>query len=79
MAQSGATFKNKTVSETLEQHFQDKKVTVKGTALELVAELLRIFTKEALSRAALQAKAEGDASVMTEHLEKILVQLLLDM
>ncbi|BFZ02572.1 hypothetical protein BsWGS_05611 [Bradybaena similaris] len=79
MAQSEATFKHKTVSDTLHQHFKDKNVTVKGDALDLVTELLRIFTKEALSRAALQAKAEGDSSVMTEHLEKILPQLLLDM
>lgn len=76
MAQCGATFKTKTVSETLEQHFKDKRVTVKRPALELVKELLRIFTKEALSRAALRAKAKGDRSVMIEHMDKILVQLL---
>uniref|UniRef100_A0A0B7AHV5 Centromere protein X n=2 Tax=Arion vulgaris TaxID=1028688 RepID=A0A0B7AHV5_9EUPU len=52
---------------------------LKGMALDLVTELLRVFTKEALSRAAVQAKDEGDARVTIEHLEKILPQLLLDM
>ncbi|CAL1531322.1 unnamed protein product, partial [Lymnaea stagnalis] len=76
MSFSGATFKTKAVSEVISQHFKDEKVTVKGSALVLVTELLRIFTKEALSRAADQAKNEGDQRVTIEHLEKVLPQLV---
>ncbi|KAH9494864.1 hypothetical protein Btru_015861 [Bulinus truncatus] len=79
MSGNGAVFKKKTVSAVLEQHFKDKKVTVKGNALILATEMFRIFVKEALSRAADQAKNEGDRGVTIDHLEKILPQLLLDM
>ncbi|XP_055876146.1 centromere protein X-like isoform X1 [Biomphalaria glabrata] len=68
-----------TVGAVLEQYFKDKKVSVKGNALILVTELFRVFVKEALSRAADQAKNEGDTRVTIEHFEKILAQLLLDM
>ncbi|GFN81915.1 centromere protein x [Plakobranchus ocellatus] len=73
------SFRLKTVREALTQHFKDEKTTLKGNSLALVAELLRLFTKEALTRAADQAKNEGDDRVTIDHLEKILPQLLLDM
>uniref|UniRef100_A0A2C9LG86 Centromere protein X n=1 Tax=Biomphalaria glabrata TaxID=6526 RepID=A0A2C9LG86_BIOGL len=78
MSAKGATFKKNTVGAVLEQYFKDKKVSVKGNALILVTELFRVFVK-ALSRAADQAKNEGDTRVTIEHFEKILAQLLLDM
>ncbi|KAK3777522.1 hypothetical protein RRG08_044812 [Elysia crispata] len=73
------TFKTKSVNESFKQYFKDEKVTLKGNSLVLVSELLRLFTKEALTRAAHQAKNEGDKRVTIDHLEKILPQLLLDM
>ncbi|RUS73718.1 hypothetical protein EGW08_018524 [Elysia chlorotica] len=68
------SFKTKTVNESFKQHFKDEKVTLKGNSLVLVSELLRLFTKEALTRAAHQAKNEGDERVTIDHLEKILPQ-----
>ncbi|XP_005096596.2 centromere protein X [Aplysia californica] len=79
MSQQSASFKPKTVSSVLKLHLKNEKVTVKKRPLCLVTELMRIFSKEALTRAADQAKNEGDSQVTLEHFEKILPQLLLDM
>jgi len=67
-------------------------VVVSSDALKVSAELLKLFVVgmqpcifavtlviiEAFHRAAEVARSEGNASVKTEHLEKILPQLLLD-
>ncbi|XP_012590200.1 PREDICTED: centromere protein X, partial [Condylura cristata] len=51
---------------------------VSGDALQLTAELLRIFVVEAAIRSVRQAQAEDLAQVDMDHLEKVLPQLLLD-
>lgn len=48
------------------------------SATKLSAELLRLFTVEAVRRAAEYATSEGQSLVTPEHIEKILPQLLLD-
>lgn len=66
------------VSKLLHLHFTDKKTKVSGDALQLMAELLKIFVVEAAIRSVRQAQAEGLARVDVEQLEKVLPQLLLD-
>ncbi|XP_019412041.1 PREDICTED: centromere protein X [Crocodylus porosus] len=51
---------------------------VGGEALALLAEMLKVFVREAAVRAARQARAEDLARVDVEHVEKVLPQLLLD-
>uniref|UniRef100_A0A8C2RVL6 Centromere protein X n=1 Tax=Capra hircus TaxID=9925 RepID=A0A8C2RVL6_CAPHI len=51
---------------------------ISGDALQLMAELLKIFVVEAAIRSVRQAQAEGLARVDVEQLEKVLPQLLLD-
>ncbi|XP_023794771.1 centromere protein X [Cyanistes caeruleus] len=53
-------------------------VAVNADAQLLLAELLKVFVREAAARAARQAQAEDLKKVDTEHLEKVLPQLLLD-
>ncbi|KAL9957121.1 hypothetical protein ACROYT_G038723 [Oculina patagonica] len=73
------TFKLETVNKLLQQFFRDKQKTkCNGDALKLMAELLRIFVAEGAARAEQQAKIESSPTVETDHLEKILPQLLLD-
>jgi len=73
------TFKLETVNKLLQNFFQDKQKTkCTGDALKLMAELLKIFVAEGAARAAQQAKVESSPTVETDHLEKILPQLLLD-
>ncbi|XP_073246167.1 centromere protein X-like [Porites lutea] len=73
------TFKSETVNKLLLNFFHDKQKTkCNGDALKLMTELLRIFIAEGAARAAQQAKVESSPTVETDHLEKILPQLLLD-
>ncbi|XP_042525968.1 centromere protein X isoform X1 [Dipodomys spectabilis] len=53
-------------------------LAVSGDALQLMAELLRIFVTEAAVRGIRQAQAEDAALVDVDQLEKVLPQLLLD-
>ncbi|XP_031554179.1 centromere protein X-like [Actinia tenebrosa] len=77
--ESKAAFKPGTINKLLQQSFQDQQKTkVNGDALKLMSEMLRTFVAEAAARAGKQAKAESASTVQTEHLEKILPQLLLD-
>ncbi|KAJ1072420.1 hypothetical protein K5549_021175, partial [Capra hircus] len=64
------------VSKLLHLHFKDKKTKVSGDALQLMAELLKIFVVEAAIRSVRQAQAEGLARVDVEQLEKVLPQLV---
>ncbi|XP_021096691.1 centromere protein X isoform X1 [Heterocephalus glaber] len=66
------------VSRLLHLHFKDDKTKVSGDALQLMAELLRIFVVEAAVRGVRQAQAEDTALVDVDQLEKVLPQLLLD-
>ena len=74
-----AAFKEKTVANLVKSHMKNDKGTLKKKPLILYAELMELFVKEGLLRAANQAKTEGDSVVSIDHFEKILTQLLLDM
>eukprot|EP00076_Gallus_gallus_P031766 XP_024997304.1 centromere protein X isoform X1 [Gallus gallus] len=67
-----------TVERLLRLHFRDGRTRVNGDALLLMAELLKVFVREAAARAARQAQAEDLEKVDIEHVEKVLPQLLLD-
>ncbi|KXJ14937.1 Centromere protein X [Exaiptasia diaphana] len=61
-----ATFKPGTIHKLLQQSFKDQQKTkVNNDGITVMVEMLRTFSEEA-------------ATVQTEHLEKILPQLLLD-
>uniref|UniRef100_A0A8C3YPY1 Centromere protein X n=1 Tax=Catagonus wagneri TaxID=51154 RepID=A0A8C3YPY1_9CETA len=64
------------VSKLLHLHFKDGKTKVSGDALQLMAELLKIFVVEAAIRSVRQAQAEDLACVDVEQLEKALPQLV---
>ncbi|XP_062937164.1 centromere protein X [Cynocephalus volans] len=74
----GAGFRKELVSKLLRLHFRDGGTRVSGDALQLMAELLKIFVTEAAVRGARQAQAEDVALVGVDQLEKVLPQLLLD-
>ncbi|XP_019359356.1 PREDICTED: centromere protein X [Gavialis gangeticus] len=74
----GAGFRKETVNKLLRRHFRDDRTRVGGEALALLAEMLKVFVREAAVRAARQARAEDLARVDVEHVEKVLPQLLLD-
>ncbi|XP_015275852.1 PREDICTED: centromere protein X [Gekko japonicus] len=75
---SSYVFKKETVNKLLQRHFKDDKTQVSDDALLLVAELLKVFVREAAARGARQAQAEDLTRVDVEHVEKVLPQLLLD-
>uniref|UniRef100_A0A672UEV8 Centromere protein X n=1 Tax=Strigops habroptila TaxID=2489341 RepID=A0A672UEV8_STRHB len=67
-----------TVDRLLRLHFRDGRTRVNGDAQLLMAEMLKVFVREAAARAARQAHAEDLEKVDVEHVEKVLPQLLLD-
>ncbi|KAM9222401.1 centromere protein X [Leptosomus discolor] len=71
-------FRKETVDRLLRLHFRDGRTRVSGDAQLLMAEMLRVFVREAAARAARQAQAEELGEVELEHVEKVLPQLLLD-
>ncbi|XP_032097181.1 centromere protein X isoform X9 [Sapajus apella] len=77
-AGAGAGFRKELVSRLLHVHFKDDKTKVSGDALQLMAELLKIFVVEAAVRGVRQAQAEDAILVDVDQLEKVLPQLLLD-
>lgn len=66
------------MSRLLHLYFRDDKTKVSVDALQLTAELLRIFVVEAAVRGVRQAQAEDMTLVDVDQLEKVLPQLLLD-
>ncbi|XP_009189772.1 centromere protein X isoform X2 [Papio anubis] len=60
------------VSRLLHLHFKDDKTKVSGDALQLMAELLKIFVVEAAVRGVRQAQAEDTLRVDVDQLEKLL-------
>ncbi|KAF4012783.1 hypothetical protein G4228_003754 [Cervus hanglu yarkandensis] len=74
MAKAGGLWE--LVSKLLHLHFKDKKTKVSGDALQLMAELLKIFVVEAAIRSVRQAQAEELDHVDVEQLEKVLPQLV---
>ncbi|KAM6050212.1 centromere protein X [Theristicus caerulescens] len=71
-------FRKETVDRLLRLHFRDGRTRVNGDAQLLMAEMLKVFVREAAARAARQAQAEDLEKVDIEHVEKVLPQLLLD-
>ncbi|KAL1445665.1 hypothetical protein MTO96_029106 [Rhipicephalus appendiculatus] len=69
---------SKTIQELMKLNFEDDKIRISADAVKLLAELFRVLTMEAVHRATDQAKVQCDSVVTTEHLEKILPQLVLD-
>ncbi|OBS70973.1 hypothetical protein A6R68_00470, partial [Neotoma lepida] len=69
-------FRKELVSRLLHLHFRDCKTKVSGDALQLMAELLRIFVIEAAVRGVWQAQAEDLDTVDVDQLEKVLPQLV---
>ncbi|KAM4673105.1 centromere protein X [Amazona ochrocephala] len=71
-------FRKETVDRLLRLHFRDGRTRVNVDAQLLMAEMLKVFVREAAARAARQAQAEDLEKVDVEHVEKVLPQLLLD-
>ncbi|XP_053561632.1 centromere protein X [Bombina bombina] len=76
--EESAGFRKDTVAKLLNLHLGEDKVRVSGDALLLVAEMLKVFVREAAARASRQAQIEDVQVVDIEHVEKTLPQLLLD-
>ncbi|XP_049715777.1 centromere protein X isoform X2 [Loxodonta africana] len=76
MEGAGAGFRKELVSKLLYLHFRDSKTRVSTDALQLVAEMLRIFVIEAAVRGVRQAQAEDLPCVDVDQLEKVLPQLV---
>lgn len=73
-------FKSKTIEKLVKQHLSSD-VSISASAAALTAELLRLFTVEALRRAVALRDAEassGGGAVSVEHIKDVLPQLLLD-
>ncbi|XP_020922055.1 centromere protein X isoform X2 [Sus scrofa] len=72
MEESGTGFRKELVSKLLHLHFKDDKTKVSGDALQLTAELLKVFVVEAAVRSVRQAQAEDLTRVDVDQLEKVL-------
>eukprot|EP00794_Sanderia_malayensis_P009882 gene9881-10892_t len=72
-------FKKELINKLLQMHIkEDAKMKISDEGLKMMAEFLRLFVEEGISRSEIQANSEGVTKVDVEHLEKILPQLLLD-
>ncbi|XP_008327784.1 centromere protein X [Cynoglossus semilaevis] len=71
-------FKKETVGKVLSRSFREEKTKLSGDATLLMAEMLKVFVREAAVRSQKQAESENCDQVEIEHFEKILPQLLLD-
>ncbi|KAJ9573918.1 hypothetical protein L9F63_008717 [Diploptera punctata] len=71
-------FKTEALREILKLHFTDSKTRISDDMLQLVAEVIRTLTMEAVLRAGRQATMEKQSQIQLEHVEKILPQLMLD-
>ena len=68
---------NEKLLEMLLAHL-DHKMKISKNSKELLAEILRIYSLEMITRAGDQATKEGSSKIGQEHLEKVLPQFLLD-
>lgn len=71
-------FSDKLITELMRTHLEDSKTKISADAVKLLSELLGLITIEGATRASQEAKKEGDDTVDTSHMEKILAQFLLD-
>ena len=62
------------------KHFlpDDKSTRLSADMIKLFTELVFLFIHQAFSRAIQQASTEGTLEINVQHVEKILLQLLLD-
>ncbi|KAJ1789154.1 hypothetical protein LPJ59_005398 [Coemansia sp. RSA 2399] len=76
---SETKIKPETVEAIFKRVWERSNTSIRGDALELSADFLLLFAKEALDRAKTKrAESGGDKQVDESDLEKILAQLLLD-
>lgn len=73
-----AQFSPQNIEQLAKMHFSNEKTRLSNEALAQLCEMIKIYTLEIAHRAAEQARQEGTTTVTTEHLEKVLPQLLLD-
>ncbi|KAI8060315.1 stimulated by retinoic acid 13 [Gongronella butleri] len=74
-----ATFASETVTHVLKSAYKDERTKANTQAIQLAGEFARLFTQEAICRAADEAKKDDDeSSLQVVHLQKILAQLMLD-
>jgi len=72
------TFQSQTIDQLCKMFFRNEKTKLSNESIVLITEMMRIYTLEIFHRASYQAEAEGSQAVNSEHIEKILTQLLLD-
>ncbi|ORX88873.1 hypothetical protein K493DRAFT_73776 [Basidiobolus meristosporus CBS 931.73] len=77
------TFKPETIQSIFKTVWKESNTKIKSDAASLAADLLRLFTREAVHRSAGVSKTErADSEAVprleVEHLEKTAAQLLLD-
>lgn len=73
------SIKSELVTKLL-KHFlsEEKSARLSNDMVKLFTELIYVFIQQALTRTIQQASSEGTVQVDIQHLEKILMQLLLD-
>uniref|UniRef100_A0A6I8SJP4 Centromere protein X n=1 Tax=Xenopus tropicalis TaxID=8364 RepID=A0A6I8SJP4_XENTR len=74
--QDEVAFPKELVSKLLHEHLKNEKMRVSADALLLLAELLKVFVREAAARTARQALVEDITVGDVEQVEKILPQLV---
>lgn len=65
-----------TTKEILKMNFQGNKTKMNDEAVQLVAEVASLAVVETVLRAGKQARTEGSTVIQTEHLEKVMPQLV---
>ncbi|KAK5647459.1 hypothetical protein RI129_002351 [Pyrocoelia pectoralis] len=71
-------FQNNIIKETLRLSYKDTKTKITEEALELVKEVTRVMVVEAAMRAAKQAFSENKTTVNVNHVESMILQMMLD-
>ncbi|XP_031328090.1 centromere protein X-like [Photinus pyralis] len=71
-------FQNNIIKETLRISYKDTKTKITEEALELVKEVTRAMVVEAAMRAAKEAFSENKTTVNVNHVENMILQMMLD-
>ncbi|KAK5647571.1 hypothetical protein RI129_002463 [Pyrocoelia pectoralis] len=71
-------FQNNIIKETLRLSYKDTKTKITEEALELVKEVTRVMVVEAAMRAAKQTFSENKTTVNVNHVESMILQMMLD-
>ncbi|ORX49089.1 centromere protein X-like protein [Hesseltinella vesiculosa] len=75
---TSATIAPETMNSIMKTKWKDERTKANNAALQTASEYMRLFTKEAVARAAEQASSENKTTITVSHLEKVLPQLMLD-